>query len=71
MKINFGVDDNIYLTGTMDFLTDNKIVSKNVKGAIMIDNLETVQIIILDDKISNHLYGYPIYGTVDKIEIPN
>ncbi|HSA75540.1 MAG TPA: hypothetical protein VLE21_05060 [Candidatus Nitrosocosmicus sp.] len=71
MKTHFGTDDDIYLTGTVDFLTDNKVVSKDVKVAIMIDNLETVQFIILDDKISSHLYGYPIYGTVDKIEIPN
>ena len=71
MKTHFGTDDDIYLTGTVDFLTDNKVVSKDIKVAIMIDNLETVQFIILDDKISSHLYGYPIYGTVDKIEIPN
>ncbi|HEU5120447.1 MAG TPA: hypothetical protein VFT71_05630 [Candidatus Nitrosocosmicus sp.] len=71
MKTHFGTDDDIYLTGTVDFLTDNKVVSKDIKVAIMIDSLETVQFIILDDKISSHLYGYPIYGTVDKIEIPN
>lgn len=71
MKTHFGTDDDIYLSGTVDFLTDNKVVSKDVKVAIMIDNLETVQFIILEDKISSHLYGYPIYGTVDKIEIPN
>jgi hypothetical protein len=71
MKTYLGTDDNIYLTGTVDFLTDNKVVSKDIKVVIMIDNLETIQIIILDDNISSHLYGYPIYGTVDKIEIPN
>jgi hypothetical protein len=71
MKAHFGMDDNIYLTGTVDFLTDNEVISKDIKVAIIIDNLETLQIIILDDRVSSHLYGYPIYGTVDKIEIPN
>ena len=71
MKTYFGTDDNIYLIGTADFLTDNRIVSNEIKIAIMINNMEVVQIIILGDKISSHLYGHPIYGTVDKIEIPN
>ena len=70
-KTYFGRDDNIYLIGTVDFLTDNKIVSNDIKIAIMINNLETLEIIILDDKISSHLYDHPIYGTIDKIEIPN
>jgi hypothetical protein len=70
-KVYFGNDKNIYLIGTVDFFTENKLVSKNVKTAIMINNLETIQIIFLDDQISGHLYNQPIYGTIDMIEIPN
>jgi len=70
-NVYFGSDENIYLIGTVDFLTDNKIVSKDVKIVIMINNLETIQMIFLDDKIAGHLYNQPLYGTIDKIEIPN
>jgi len=70
-KVYFGNDKNIYLIGTVDFFTENKLVSKNVKTAIMINNLETIQIIFLDDQIAGHLYNQPIYGTIDMIEIPN
>jgi hypothetical protein len=70
-NVYFGSDENIYLIGTVDFLTDNKIVSKEVKIVVMINNLETIQMIFLDDKIADHLYNQPLYGTIDKIEIPN
>ncbi|HKR73103.1 MAG TPA: hypothetical protein VJR94_03220 [Candidatus Nitrosocosmicus sp.] len=70
-KVYFGSDENIYLIGTVDFFTENKLVSKEVKIAIMINNLETIQIIFLDDQVANHLYNHPLYGTIDKIEIPN
>lgn len=70
-NVYFGNDKNIYLIGTVDFFTENKLVSKNVKIAIMINNLETIQIIFLDDQVAGHLYNQPIYGTIDMIEIPN
>jgi hypothetical protein len=70
-KAYFGSDENIYLIGTVDFFTENKLVSEDVKIAIMINNLETIQLIILDDQIAGHLYDQPLYGTIDKIEIPN
>lgn len=70
-KIYFGKDDNIHLLGTVDFLTNNKVIYDDIKIAIVINNLETVQIIFLDEKVSSHLYSHPVYGTVDKIEIPN
>lgn len=70
-EVYFGIDKNIYLIGTVDFLTDNKIVSKDVKIVIVINNLETIQMIFLDDQIASHLYNQPLYGTIDMIEIPN
>jgi hypothetical protein len=70
-NVYFGSDENIYLIGTVDFLTDNKIVSKEVKIVVMINNLETIQMIFLDEKIAHHLYNQPLYGTIDEIEIPN
>lgn len=70
-EVYFGIDKNIYLIGTVDFLTDNKIVSKDVKIVIVINNLETIQMIFLDDQIASHLYNQPLYGTIDMIGIPN
>ncbi len=70
-KAYFGEDDNIYLKGTMDFFTDNRSVLKDLKTIIIINNFETIQILILDDRIAAHLYGNPIFGTIDMIEIPN
>ena len=68
---HFGEDQNIYLEGTADFLTDSRSVLRDVKIIMTINNFETLQIVILDDRISEHLYGYPLFGTIDKIEIPN
>lgn len=68
---HFGEDQNIYLEGTVDFLTDSRSVLRDVKIIMTINNLETLQIVILDDRISEHLYGYPLFGTIDMIEIPN
>lgn len=70
-QVYFGSDKNIYLIGTVDFFTENKLVSNDVKIALMINNLETIQIIFLDDQIAGHLFNHPLYGTIDTIEIPN
>lgn len=67
----FGNDENIFLNGSADFYTDNKVIAKKINVNIFISNLEAIQIILNDKKVSSHFYGYPIYGTIDKVEIPN
>jgi hypothetical protein len=67
----FGIDGNMFLNGSVDFYTDNKEIAKKINISILINNLEALQIILNDKNISSHFYGYPIYGTIDKVEIPN
>lgn len=67
----FGNDGNIFLTGSADFYTDNKETAKNINTNIFLSNLETIQIIINNKNVSSHFYGYPIYGTIDKVELSN
>ena len=70
-EVYFGNDGNIFLNGYVDFYTDNKESAKNVNINIFINNLETIQISLNNNKISNHFYGFPIYGTIDLVELPN
>ena len=67
----FGNDGNIFLEGSVDFYTDNKEIAKKINMNVFINNLEAIQIILNDKNVSSHFYGYPIYGTIDKVEIPN
>ena len=70
-KSYFGNDGNIFLNGSVDFYTDNNEIAKKININVFINNLEVIQIILDDKNVSNHFYGYPIYGTIDKVEIPN
>ncbi|MDN5865910.1 MAG: hypothetical protein L0H55_00750 [Candidatus Nitrosocosmicus sp.] len=67
----FGTDDTIFIDGTVDFFTDDKLVSENSKVVIMINNFELMQIIFLDDKIADHFHNFPLYGIIDSIEVKN
>ena len=57
--------------GTVDFFTDDKLVSANSKVVFMINNFELIQIIFLDNKIADHFHNFPLYGIIDSIEIKN
>jgi len=67
----FGNDGNIFFEGSVDFYTDNKEIAKKINMNVFINNLEAIQIVLSDKNVSSHFYGYPIYGTIDKVEIPN
>ncbi len=67
----FGTDDTVFIDGTVDFFTDDKLVSENSKVMIMINNFELIQIIFLDDKIADHFHNFPLYGIIDSIEVKN
>ena len=67
----FGTDDTIFMDGTVDLFTDNKLVTGNSKVVIMINNFELIQIIFLDNKIAEHFHNFPLYGIIDSIDIEN
>ncbi len=67
----FGTDDTIFMNGTVDLFTDNKLVAGNSKVVIMINNFELIQIIFLDNKIAEHFHNFPLYGIIDSIDIEN
>jgi len=67
----FGTDDSIFIDGTVDFFTDNKLVSKNTRVVLILNNFELLQIIFLDNKIAGHFHNFPLYGIIDSIEIKN
>ncbi len=69
--IFFGTDDTIFMNGTVDLFTDNKLVGGNSKVVIMINNFELIQIIFLDNKIAEHFHNFPLYGIIDSIDIEN
>ena len=69
--IFFGTDDTIFMNGTVDLFTDNKLVAGNSKVVIMINNFELIQIIFLDNKIAEHFHNFPLYGIIDSIDIEN
>jgi hypothetical protein len=69
--IFFGTDDTIFMHGTVDLFTDNKLVAGNSKVVIMINNFELIQIIFLDNKIAEHFHNFPLYGIIDSIDIEN
>lgn len=67
----FGTDDTIFIDGTVDLFTDNKLVTVKSKVVIMINNFELIQIIFLDNKIAEHFHNFPLYGIIDSIDIEN
>ena len=67
----FGTDDTIFIDGTVDLFTNNKLVNGNSKVVIMIINFELIQIIFLDNKIAEHFHNFPLYGIIDSIDIEN
>ncbi len=70
-NVFFGTDDTVFIDGTVDFFTDDKLVSENSKVVFMLNNFELIQIIFLDNKIADHFHNFPLYGIIDSIEIKN
>lgn len=70
-NVFFGTDDTIFFDGTVDFFTDDKLVSENSKVVITLNNFEVLQIIFLDNNVSDHFHDFPLYGILDSIEIKN
>ena len=70
-NVFFGNDDTIFIDGTVDFFTDDKLVSENSKVVFILNNFELIQIIFLDNKIADHFHNFPLYGIIDAIELKN
>ena len=70
-NVFFGNDDTIFIDGTVDFFTDDKLVSENSKVVLILNNFELIQIIFLDNKIADHFHNFPLYGIIDAIELKN
>jgi hypothetical protein len=70
-NVFFGNDDTIFIDGTVDFFTDDKLVSENSKVVFVLNNFELIQIIFLDNKIADHFHNFPLYGIIDSIDIKN
>ena len=70
-EVFFGTDDTIFIDGTVDLFTNNKLVNGNSKVVIMIINFELIQIIFLENKIAEHFHNFPLYGIIDSIDIEN
>lgn len=67
----FGNDDTIIFEGSLDFVTDDDLTVENSKVIVTFNNFELIQIIFLDNTISDHFHRFPLYGIVDSIEIKN
>lgn len=70
-KFFLGKDDSATINGKLDFFTGNNTTKQPIDILLAINNLELIQITILDEDISSHFYGFPIYGTIDSISFKN
>lgn len=70
-KFFLGKDDSATINGKLDFFTGNNTTKQPIDALLSINNLELIQITLLDNDISSHFYGFPIYGTIDSIKIKN
>ncbi|HYO05371.1 MAG TPA: hypothetical protein VER14_00125 [Phototrophicaceae bacterium] len=70
-KFFLGKDDSATINGKLDFFTGNNTTKQPIDILFDINNLELIQITILDEDISSHFYGFPIYGTIDSISFKN
>jgi hypothetical protein len=70
-KLFLGDGDSAAVNGKLDFFSGNNSTKKTVNVLLTINNLELIQIIPLDKVIDSYFHGYPVYGTIDSIQIKN
>jgi hypothetical protein len=70
-KLYFGNDNSIALNGKSTFFADNNHTNQTTDVLLTINNLQLIQLIFLDKDISNHFNNYPLYGTIDSINVKN
>jgi hypothetical protein len=67
----FGNDYSIAINGKLDLIVGNNNTKELADVLFSIDNLELIQIKFLDKSSANHFNDYPLYGTIDSINIKN
>jgi hypothetical protein len=67
----FGHDNSIAISGKLDLFTEKNSTKETADVLFSINNLELIQIKFLDKASANHLDDYPLYGTIDSIDIKN
>lgn len=70
-SISFGADDTVMLKGSMDYFTDDDLIVNDGNVFLTINNFELIEIIFLNNEISRHFNGLPIYGIIDSVMISN
>ena len=70
-KLFLGNDGTAIIDGKLDFFTGGNTTKQPTDVLLAINKLESIQITLLDKEISNHFFGFPIYGTIDSIKIKN
>jgi hypothetical protein len=70
-KIFFGNDNSIDLIGRLTFFEKNNRTNETTDALLAINNLQLIQLVFLDKDISNHFNNYPLYGTIDSINVKN
>lgn len=70
-KLIFDDNGNAIVFGNADFFTGKNSTGKKINLMLTINNLELIQISFLDKVISDHFYGFPVYGVIDSIKINN
>ncbi|MGN6709460.1 MAG: hypothetical protein ACTHKF_08950 [Candidatus Nitrosocosmicus sp.] len=70
-KLFFGNDDSIAINGKLDLYTENNSTKEIADVLFSINNLELIQIKFLDNASTNQINNYPLYGTIDSINIRN
>jgi hypothetical protein len=70
-SFSFGNDNSITINGQLDLLVGNKGPKEIADVLFSINNLELIQINFLDKVTSNQFNDFPLYGTIDSINIKN
>lgn len=70
-SISFGNDDTIIFEDIVDFFTGGDMTLRNGYIILTLNNFELIEFIFLNDVMSSHFSGFPIYGKIDSIEIKN
>ena len=67
----FGNDYSIAINGKLDLFVGNNSSKEIADVLFSINNLELIQIKFLDKASANQFNDYPLYGTIDSIDIRN
>ena len=70
-KLFFGNDNSIDLIGKLGFIAKDSQTNETTNVFLSINNLQLIQLVFLDKNIAKYFNSYPLYGTIDTIDIKN